>query len=102
MIAGRSEKQYQTENKETIQEYKKEYAKENEEQIQKYKKDHYEANKNKISNKSKDYYEDNKHKIHEKITCECGCSTSKCHLLRHKKSFKHQELMKISQTPIAD
>ena len=100
MIAGRSEKQYYAENKETIQEYKKEYQKVNKEQIQKYKKDHYEANKIKISEKAKDYYEANKQKIHDKITCECGCSTSKCHLLRHKKSFKHQELMKTILTPI--
>jgi hypothetical protein len=62
-IMGRTNKEYYLNNIEKILEEKKEY---------------YQNNKEKISKKKK-----------EKITCECGCITTKQHLSRHLKSQKH-------------
>ena len=56
----------------------------------------YENNKEEILKKKKKYREDNKEKISErgkkKITCECGSTVRKQHLIRHKKSKKHIKL----------
>ncbi len=47
----------------------------------------------------KKYREDNKDKIHlkqnEKITCECGCKSARCHISTHRKTKKHLNLMKL-------
>ena len=45
----------------------------------------------------RNYYETNKESIlnhvNEKILCECGCYSLRCHLARHKKSQKHIRLI---------
>jgi hypothetical protein len=55
--------------------------------------DYYLKNKEQALEQAKEYYQNNKEKILEKntqkITCECGCITTKQHLNRHKKSQKH-------------
>ena len=82
----------------TKQEYHKEYNETNKDKIKINQKEKYNKNKAKINKKNKEYYEANK----EKITCECGCIVCKYTLLRHKRSIKHQELMKTILTPIVD
>tara|TARA_R100000951_G_C2535044_1_gene147565 strand:+ start:96 stop:581 length:486 start_codon:yes stop_codon:yes gene_type:complete len=68
----------------------KEYYKE-------YYKEYSEKHKNKIKERKKRTYQNNKEKILEKlkvkITCECGCEITQSHILRHKKSKKHIDLM---------
>ena len=48
------------------------------------------------------YYEENKEKIsakgREQITCTCGCVLTKNTLSRHKKSQKHEAMMKSQRT----
>ena len=47
------------------------------------------------------YYEENKEKIsakgREQITCTCGCVLTKNTLSRHKKSQKHEAMMKSKE-----
>jgi len=75
-------------NEEKIKEYHKKYYKDNEEQMIEHNKKYYINNKKEHLKK---YYYDKK----EKITCECGCIIlNKC-LNTHKKSKKHEKLMKI-------
>ena len=83
--------------KEEKKEYDKDYYKNNKEHI----KDYYENNKQKIAEWDKEYRKNNKEKIAErdsqKITCDCGCSITRCNLPRHKKSPKHLKLIKLNQ-----
>ena len=58
---------------------------------QEYKKEWKEKNKEKIQEQDKIYREKNKD---TNITCECGCIVKKQHIVRHKKTPKHEELMK--------
>ena len=84
-IAGRTQKEYDEDNKEKRKEF-------------------YETNKDKILENNKEYYEANKEKMQEyqkeKITCECGSIVCKIILARHKRSVKHQEFLKTILTPI--
>jgi hypothetical protein len=70
----------------TKQEYDKEYRKE-----------YYKTNKEQIKEHSKKYRENNSNHVKEqqseKITCECGCETTRSHIARHKKSNRHIKLM---------
>jgi hypothetical protein len=108
LIAGRTKQEYNKEyakdNKDKLGEYKKEYYEINKDKIQENNKEWREVNKDKISEQGKEYYLNNKDKIHdrqkEKITCECGFIISRVVLSRHKRSVKHQELMKTILTPI--
>jgi group I intron endonuclease len=103
-IEGRTKKQYYEHNKDKILENKKEYREANKELILENKKEYYEHNKDKILENKKEYYEANKDKIHEKrslkIACECGFIVCKYSITNHKRSVKHQELMKTILTPI--
>jgi hypothetical protein len=112
--ASRTQKQYQEDNREKIQEYTKEYRDNNKEKVKKYyednkekiqermkeyrdnNKDYYkeyqETNKEKLKEKRKDYYDNNKEK--NKIKCECGCEIVKSYLKIHQTSKKHISLMK--------
>jgi hypothetical protein len=87
-------KEYYEDNKEKIQEYNKEYRNNNKEKIKDKKKEYYDANKEKIQENKKEYYETNKEKIKEKVKCECGCKVTKSNLKRHKQNKKHISLMK--------
>ena len=104
LIAGRSKQENYEDNKEHYLEYKKDHYKVNKEHYQEIQKKYQEDNKEQIQKQRKSYYESNKDKILDeqkvKITCECGCIVNKHDLPRHKRSIKHQELMKISQTLI--
>jgi hypothetical protein len=51
-----------------------------------------------IARSRKEYYKENKEKIKslagEIVTCECGCSSRKYNLERHKRSLKHEKIIK--------
>ena len=55
-------------------------------------------NSERLSEYHKQYYLENQkahqEKSNEKIVCECGCISTRSNMVRHKKSAKHQELMK--------
>jgi len=78
------------------------------ERLRKY--NYYHSNKEKESNRKKIFYLNNKENIadkynkkkdelhqirNEKISCECGCVINRCNKAVHKKTKKHQELMKV-------
>jgi hypothetical protein len=82
-IAGRTNKEYREDNKEYKKEFNKEYYQENKEKIKEYKKEYREDNKEKI----KEY-------ISEIVFCECGCNVIRNNIERHKRSLKHEKIMK--------
>lgn len=111
-IAGRTNKEYNDDNKDKILEYHKQYYEDNKEKIKEQSKQYRENNKEKIKEQQKEYYEDNKQKILErqnqynnnnkdkikqrkmkKITCECGVEVTRNNMSRHKKSDKHDKLI---------
>lgn len=111
-IAGRTTKEYYNEHKEYLAQVIKEYRENNKDYIREMQKQYYKNNKDSLMEMAKQYRETNKELIREKkkqsyehnkeaireyrsetITCECGCIVTKHHLLRHKRSAKHQQLM---------
>jgi hypothetical protein len=86
-------KEYKEQNKVKIKEQVKEYREEHKEIIALYYKKKYEANKEKMKEYNKEKYERNKDKLSQqksqKITCICGCITTKGHLAQHKKTQNH-------------
>jgi len=75
-------KEYVLENKQSIKEYQHKYSK------------HYiEKNKEKLFEYHKTWQQNNRDYINSKITCECGCISSRANLPRHRKTKKHLELM---------
>ena len=62
-------------------------------------KQYYENHKEQITERHKQYYTENKDKIleqrKEKITCECKCVVRRGDLLRHRRTKKHQDFLKI-------
>jgi hypothetical protein len=77
-VAGRTQKEYQENNKEKILEYHKKYC---------------EENKEKISEYHKIYRQENREKINEKKPCICGCEYTYRHYRRHCRSKKHQDFI---------
>jgi len=79
-------KNYRDKNREQLLIKEKEYRKQNKEKIAKYMKEYcleyHDKHKDEI-----------KQKMSEKITCECGCISTKLHLARHRRSIKHINLM---------
>jgi len=61
--------------------------------------EYYDEHKTEINERLKQYYQVNKESILEKhketITCECGKSSTKCHIMRHKQSKNHKQYEKI-------
>ena len=97
-IAGRTNKEWVSDNKEHSKQQQKEYREANKEHRAQITRMYYQNNKDAILQKNKLYYESNKEYINsyngEQIACECGCVTTKANLPRHRKSKKHIELMK--------
>ena len=92
-VPGRTDKEYRTDNKDKIKEYKKEYRENNKDKINQKNKEYREDNKDKIKETQKEWYKNNKTEINEikkqKIECEyCKCIISKTHIKRHQKSLK--------------
>lgn len=94
-------KQYRENNRDKIAERKKQYYENNQDKILEYEKQYRENNREKILERKKQYRQDNKEiilkKQCEKITCECGCETTRSHLARHQKTKKHLKLMEVVQ-----
>ena len=74
----------------------KNYYEENKGRFNEQSRYNYKSNKeyrDKLLEKHRHYYKKNKDKKNEKVKCECGCETSKCHLQRHQATKKHIDLM---------
>ena len=96
-IPNRTDKEYREANQDKIREKNKKYYEDNEDKIRESKKNYRKDNKDKIKEKSKEYYEANKEKLIKKKKCECGCIVAKYCIQRHKKSKKHNDLLKNSK-----
>ena len=105
LIAGRTKQEYREDNKEKInekqkeyyeanKEKRKEYDQKNKEKIKKQHKEWEEANKEQRKTQKKEYYQDNKEHISELVFCECGCSVRRDKIARHKRTLKHERIMK--------
>lgn len=96
-VPSRTDKEYYTENKDKISEYKKKHYNGNKDHYTEYKKQWYNHNKEKITENGKLYYEKNKDKLKQKSVCECGglytCQSKQTHLRTHK--HKHYEENKL-------
>lgn len=94
-IAGRTVKEWASDNKEAIKEKKKQYCEINKDVIQEKEKQKYKDNKDTIKEQIKQFYEKNKDAINEKrkqtYICECGTESTISHKSRHEKTNKHQE-----------
>ena len=83
-VAGRTQKEWRDDNKDTKKEYNKEYYQENKEIL-----------KEKHKESREEYKKENKDKINQKFNCECGGKYTHNHKSRHLKSKKH-----LSKIPI--
>jgi len=81
-IAGRTDKEYREDHKQSIAEYKKQYRENNKEQLLENAKQYYENNKETIVEKKR-----------QKYTCECGTTLRKNDKSRHEKTKKHQSFV---------
>jgi len=79
-IPGRDRKQWVADNKEYIRERQANYEK---------------IHKDEIKLKKQKYYILVKADKEQRITCECGCQVAKCRMITHKKSLKHNNLVKM-------
>lgn len=83
-VAGRSKTEWYKDNKQFVKNKNNLYR---------------ENNKEKITEMKKKYRENNKEKIRESegiiVECECGCSVTKHHISRHKKTKKHIEKVSL-------
>jgi len=84
-------KEYREKNKEAKKENNRQYYKDNKEKIKEEAKQYYYKNKDKFNNKEK--MKERK----EKITCECGATFRKDNKIRHNKSNKHQNYLKLNE-----
>ena len=79
IISGRTQKEYREDHKDKIKEYREDH-------------------KDKISKQNKEFRETNKEKIQQRVSehvfCICGCSVRKDNMTKHKKSPKHERIMK--------
>lgn len=97
VIPTRSYKEYKECHREKYKEIDRKYREKNFEKIKESQKRYHIENKEKIREQRKEYREENSEKIKkhksEKIQCECGCFITRNHILRHKRSEKHLELI---------
>ena len=92
-IAGRTQKEWEQDNKNKIREYNQIYQEKNKEHKKEYDKIHYMENKDKKQEYKQLHKEHYKELSSQQITCECGCILTKYKLSRHMKSKKHIDLM---------
>jgi len=96
-IAGQTQKEHYSENKERICARVRKYASENKEMIADKNREYYHNNKQKLCDYQKQHREKNREKLLEydrkrnskKTTCPCGTTFSSRQLKRHQKSKKH-------------
>jgi hypothetical protein len=105
-IMNKKQKEYNEKNKEHVSALRKERCNtiEYKEKKAKIDKLYREANEEKLKEKSKAWYEANREtvrvKASEKITCVCGCVTTKQHLTRHMKTQKHLDFLAQQTTEV--
>ena len=96
-IAGRTKSEYNNENIDKVRERKKIYYIENIDKLREINKKYRDENPDKEKERQELYRAENRDilndKKKEKITCECGCLTSKNNLYRHLKTKKHIDLI---------
>ena len=83
-------KKYREDNEDKIKGYREDNKDKIRESEKKYRKD----NKDKIQERDKLYYDANKEKINQKMTCECGSIIARQHIQKHRKTKKHNNLLK--------
>ena len=107
-MEGRTNKQWQQDNRETICMKHKQYYQDNKSDLQKKNKEYYEYNKEDISSKRKEHrknhpelireqeqqaYQRNKEQKNrrrrERVECDCGAVVCRAELSRHRKTQKH-------------
>ena len=97
-IAGRSQKQYQEDNRELVSMTHKKYYQKYKEEIKARVKEYSEKNREAVLQNKRDYYINRKEEIKEqrkvKMTCECGSTFRKCDKADHYKTNKHQQYLK--------
>jgi hypothetical protein len=97
--AGRTRAQYRIDNNESIKAYEVQYYKDNKESI-KIKKTEYDIkNRKELNAYANQYHKDNKDKIklqnNQKNNCQCGGQYTYVNKIKHIKTKKHQEYIKI-------
>ena len=101
LIAGRTNKEWREENKESIAKKDKLKYEKNKEHIAKRHKNYNKKNKEPIARMKKIYYEKNKEEIAEKkkkiFECECGSNLRAVDKVRHFKTIKHQKYLEQQQ-----
>jgi len=63
IISGRTQKEYNNDNKDKIKEIRKKYYDDNKDKLKEYRKEYYDDNRDKILGYKKEYYDDNRDKI---------------------------------------
>jgi hypothetical protein len=71
-------------------EYEKNYRQNHKKEILEYKKEYYEKNRQIL-----------KDKRNEKFLCECGYNISRCNLVKHKVSKRHNDIMRALNNPLS-
>ena len=101
--AYRSEEEREKQNKELT----KLWRENNRDEINAYNKEWYEKNRDKRNANKREWRKKNRDEINarlrEKITCECGCDSTRRGITIHRKSKKHLNLMKLldeTQSPV--
>ncbi len=90
-------RQYRLKNREKINKKQQEYYRNNKEELLKNQKLYNANNRKEINKKQREYYQLHKNEIQksqrQKITCECGCPSTKSNIAVHRKTAKHKNLM---------
>ena len=90
-------RQYRLKNREKINKKQQEYYRNNKQKLLENQKIYNEKNREKINRKQQEYYTAHRKEIQEsqkqKITCECGCQSTKSNIASHRKTTKHKNLM---------
>jgi len=105
-IAGRTKLEYYEDNKERIAKRNAEHYQDNKERIAKRNAEYQQNNKQHFKEYSKQYRLENTEMIkairNKEVICECGTKSTHGHLIRHKRSKKHIDLMSKLKQPCAD
>ena len=92
-IIKEQNKIYHEKNREIILKKQKEYSNQNKEKIAEKDKRYREKNREALREYAKQYNQKNKEKRKEKVKCECGISTRRDTLTKHKKTKNHLKIM---------
>ena len=96
VFAGRTDKEYYNDNKEWISRRHQEFYNSNKETISQRLIQYYFDNQELMKQRCREYYESTrKTNIQQKVECECGCIVTRGSLIRHQRTKKHIELMRI-------